>query len=154
MKCVGDRNVLHCTSLKEAARSKCVKRLAAIQAPHPGPCLQAALLRLMGAPLEFQGSKKSSHVQLPARLVIAGGYTDTPPQCLMSPGRVFNIAIKVNGKYPIQASVTPIREENVLELVSEDRMATEMFSSWNELYQNMGIDSAMGIHKVCVAVLF
>ena len=110
--------------------------------------------RLMGAPLEFQGVKKSSHVQLPARLVIAGGYTDTPPQCLMSPGRVFNIAIKVNGKYPIQASVTPIREENVLELVSEDRMATEMFSSWNELYQNMGIDSAMGIHKVCVAVLF
>ena len=49
--------------------------------------------RLMGAPLEFQGVKKSSHVQLPARLVIAGGYTDTPPQCLMSPGRVFNIAI-------------------------------------------------------------
>ena len=112
------------------------------------------LYRLMGAPLAFPGVKKSSHVQLPARLVIAGGYTDTPPQCLMSPGRVFNIAIKVNGKYPIQASVTPIKQENLLELVSEDKMVTEMFSSWNELYQNMGIDSPLGLHKVCVAVLF
>ena len=45
MKYVEDRNVIRYTSLKEAARSKCVKRLAAIQAPHPGPCLQAALLR-------------------------------------------------------------------------------------------------------------
>ena len=112
------------------------------------------LCRLMGTPLVFQGVKKSSHVELPARLVIAGGWTDTPPQCLMSPGGVFNIAITVNGKYPIQASVTPIKQENVLELVSEDQMVTEAFSSWEELYQNMELDSAMGLHKVCVAVLF
>ena len=114
----------------------------------------SVICRLMGAPLVFQGVKKSSHVELPARLVIAGGYTDTPPQCLMSPGRVFNIAIKVNGKYPIKASVTPIKQENVLELVSEDKMATEVLSSWDELYQNMEIDSPMSLHKVCVAVLF
>ena len=112
------------------------------------------LYRLMGKSLAFQGVKKSSHVELPARLVIAGGWTDTPPQCLMSPGGVFNIAIKVNGKFPIQASVTPIKQENVLELVSEDLMVTEEFRSWEDLYKNMELDSSMGLHKVCVAVLF
>ena len=57
----------------------------------------------------------------------------------MSPGGVFNIAITVNGKYPIQASVTPIKQENILELVSEDQMVTEAFSCWEDLYQNMDV---------------
>ena len=110
--------------------------------------------RLMGNSLHFKGVKRSSHVELPARLVIAGGWTDTPPQCLMSPGGVFNIAVTVNGKLPIQASVTPIQQENVLELVSEDQMVSETFTSWDDLYENIELDSPMGLHKVCIAVLF
>ena len=110
--------------------------------------------RLMGTPFAFQDVMKSSHVELPARLVLAGAYTDTPPQCLMSPGGIFNIAITVNGKYPIQASVTPIKRDNILEIASEDQMSLEAFRSWDELYQNMELDSAIGLHKVCVAVLF
>ena len=108
----------------------------------------------MGRSLSFEGVKQSSHIQLPARLVIAGGWTDTPPQCLMSPGGVFNIAITVNGQFPLQACVTPIHQENVLELVSEDQMVTEVFSSWDDLYKDMALNSAMGLHKVCIAVLF
>merc|ERR1739848_718786 len=104
-KYIEDKNILYYTSLKDAAKYKSVKRLTAIRAPPPGLCLQSAVLRLMGKSLSFQGVKKSSHVELPARLVIAGGWTDTPPQCLMSPGGVFNIAITVDGKFPIQASV-------------------------------------------------
>ena len=110
--------------------------------------------RLMGTPFAFQDVMKSSHVELPARLVLAGAYTDTPPQCLMSPGGIFNIAITVNGKYPIQASVTPIKRDYILEIASEDQMSLEAFRSWDELYQNMELDSAIGLHKVCVAVLF
>ena len=108
----------------------------------------------MGNAVSFEGVNKSSHIELPARLVIAGGWTDTPPQCLMSPGGVFNIAITVGGKFPIQASVTPIRQDNILELVSEDQMVTEAFGSWEDLYKNMELDTSMGLHKVCIAVLF
>ena len=115
---------------------------------------QPLICRLMGNALTFDGVTQSSHIELPARLVIAGGWTDTPPQCLMSPGGVFNIAITVHGKLPIQASVTPIQQSNILELVSEDQMVTESFQSWEDLYKDIELDSAMGLHKVCVAVLF
>ena len=33
-------------------------------------------------------------------------------------------------------------------------MVTESFQSWEDLYKDIELDSAMGLHKVCVAVLF
>ena len=108
----------------------------------------------MGKPLSFEGVKQSSEIHLPARLVIAGGWTDTPPQCLMARGGVFNIAVTVDEKFPLQASVNTIQQTDILELVSEDQMVTETFSSWDELYKDMALNSAVGLHKVCIAVLF
>ena len=45
MKYVEDKNVLYYTSLKEASKYICAKRLTAIRAPSPGKSLQAAVLR-------------------------------------------------------------------------------------------------------------
>lgn len=39
----------------------------------------------------------------PARLDLAGGWSDTPPYCLEHGGRVVNMAVNLNGQPPIQA---------------------------------------------------
>lgn len=41
----------------------------------------------------------------PVRIDIAGGWTDTPPFCLMEGGSVVNLAIELNGQQPIQTYV-------------------------------------------------
>jgi galactokinase/mevalonate kinase-like predicted kinase len=46
----------------------------------------------------------------PARLDLAGGWTDTPPYCLEQGGAVLNVAVLLNGQPPIQAFVRPIKE--------------------------------------------
>ena len=38
----------------------------------------------------------------PVRIDIAGGWTDTPPYCLMEGGNVINFAIELNGQPPLQ----------------------------------------------------
>jgi len=39
----------------------------------------------------------------PARVDLAGGWTDTPPYCLQQGGSVVNVALNLNGQPPIQA---------------------------------------------------
>ena len=39
----------------------------------------------------------------PARLDLAGGWSDTPPYCLEHGGQVVNIAVDLNGQPPVQA---------------------------------------------------
>lgn len=48
----------------------------------------------------------------PARIDIAGGWSDTPPICYEMGGKVVNIAIKVNGEKPIGARVRKISIED------------------------------------------
>ena len=38
----------------------------------------------------------------PLRLDLAGGWTDTPPYCLLNGGRVLNVAVNLNGQPPVQ----------------------------------------------------
>ena len=38
----------------------------------------------------------------PARMDLAGGWTDTPPYCILHGGTVTNIAVEINGQPPIQ----------------------------------------------------
>ena len=57
----------------------------------------------------------------PVRIDIAGGWTDTPPFCLMEGGNVVNFAIELNGQQPIQTYVKPCKEQ--------DRKSTRLNSS-------------------------
>jgi len=43
----------------------------------------------------------------PVRIDLAGGWTDTPPYCLMEGGSVVNMAIELNGQPPIQVYAKP-----------------------------------------------
>jgi len=44
-------------------------------------------------------------INLPVRLILAGGWSDTPPMSLVHGGAVFNIAVKVNGELPLRILV-------------------------------------------------
>ena len=134
-------------------------------APQPGPSLQAAILRLLPSARTFPSpaTKKrradanwagggleggrdeegggSCEVALPARLVVAGGWSDTPPMCVMRAGAVFNMACVLDGHKPLQASafVTPHPPDGQgrLELVSKDQMLSQEFESWDHLYREL-----------------
>ena len=42
----------------------------------------------------------------PVRIDIAGGWTDTPPYCMMEGGNVVNLAVNLDGRPPIEATVS------------------------------------------------
>ena len=50
----------------------------------------------------------------PVRIDIAGGWTDTPPFCLMEGGNVVNLAINLNGQPPLQTYVKPCAEPHII----------------------------------------
>ncbi|XP_076588610.1 L-fucose kinase isoform X2 [Chaetodon auriga] len=53
-------------------------------------------------------------VECPARLDLAGGWSDTPPIAFELGGSVTNVAVKVDGKRPIGARARRIREPRLL----------------------------------------
>ncbi|XP_073327982.1 L-fucose kinase [Pagrus major] len=53
-------------------------------------------------------------VECPARLDLAGGWSDTPPIAFEHGGSVTNVAVKIDGKRPIGARARRIREPRLL----------------------------------------
>jgi galactokinase/mevalonate kinase-like predicted kinase len=48
------------------------------------------------------------------RIDIAGGWTDTPPYCLLEGGNVVNFAIELNGQPPLQTFIRPSKELRIV----------------------------------------
>ncbi len=80
----------------------------------------------------------------PVRLDIAGGWTDTPPYCLMHGGRVTNVAVNLNGQPPLQA-YAKLRKEPEIVIRSIDLGAEERIRTWEELdtYNRPGSEFAL-----------
>jgi galactokinase/mevalonate kinase-like predicted kinase len=87
----------------------------------------------------------------PVRIDIAGGWTDTPPYCLIEGGNVVNLAIELNGQPPIQAYVKPSSTYNIT-LRSIDMGAMEVVSSYDELQQYNKVGSPFSIPKAALAL--
>ncbi|AIE83750.1 bifunctional fucokinase/fucose-1-phosphate guanylyltransferase [Fimbriimonas ginsengisoli] len=68
----------------------------------------------------------------PLRFDLAGGWTDTPPYCLLNGGRVLNVAVELNGQPPVQVFVRRSERKDVL-LRSIDLGTERRFSSFEEL---------------------
>ena len=43
----------------------------------------------------------------PVRLDLAGGWTDTPPYCILEGGKVVNLSVELNGQLPLQVFMPP-----------------------------------------------
>ena len=55
--------------------------------------------------------------QAPARIDLAGGWSDTPPICHEAGGAVCNVAVKLDGKRPVGCRCSPLaRKELILRI--------------------------------------
>lgn len=87
----------------------------------------------------------------PVRIDIAGGWTDTPPYCLMEGGRVINLAIELNGQPPIQTYVRKCSEEHIV-LRSIDLGATEIIENYEQLTDFHHVGSPFSIPKAALVL--
>ena len=87
----------------------------------------------------------------PVRIDIAGGWTDTPPYCLLEGGNVVNLAIELNGQPPLQVYIKPCKDPHII-LRSIDLGASEVVESYDELLQYNKVGSPFSIPKAALAL--
>lgn len=87
----------------------------------------------------------------PVRIDIAGGWTDTPPFCLMEGGNVINFAIELNGQPPLQTYIRPCREPHII-LRSIDLGASEVVNTYEELADFSHVGSPFSIPKAALVL--
>ena len=87
----------------------------------------------------------------PVRIDIAGGWTDTPPYCLMEGGNVINLAIELNGQPPLQAYIRPSKELRIV-LRSIDLGAMEAVETSEQLKDFMHVGSPFSIPKAALVL--
>lgn len=87
----------------------------------------------------------------PVRLDLAGGWTDTPPYCLIHGGSVVNMAAELNGQPPIQAFVRICQEPHFV-MRSIDLGVECRVESWEELSTYADVGSGFAIAKAALAL--
>ena len=87
----------------------------------------------------------------PVRIDIAGGWTDTPPFCLMEGGNVINLAIELNGQPPLKTYVRPCRDHHIV-LRSIDLGAVEVVDTYEQLADYNKVGSPFSIPKAALAL--
>jgi galactokinase/mevalonate kinase-like predicted kinase len=87
----------------------------------------------------------------PVRIDLAGGWTDTPPYCLLEGGAVVNLAIELNGQPPLQVYIKPSKTFAVT-LRSIDLGAQEVLTTFDELRRFNRIGSPFSIPKAALAL--
>ncbi|WP_028912745.1 bifunctional fucokinase/fucose-1-phosphate guanylyltransferase [Prevotella sp. MA2016] len=87
----------------------------------------------------------------PVRIDIAGGWTDTPPYCLMEGGNVINLAIELNGQPPLQVYIRPAKEPRIV-LRSIDLGAMEVVETSEQLRDFMHVGSPFSIPKAALVL--
>lgn len=88
-------------------------------------------------------------VSAPARIDFGGGWSDTPPFCLDWGGTVLNMAIAVDGDYPIRTTIRRI-DESVIRCVSEDTGDAADFTTLEELLAPPQPGSPFSIPRVAL----
>ena len=87
----------------------------------------------------------------PARVDLAGGWTDTPPYCLEQGGSVLNIGLNLNGQPPIQAFARRC-DEPVITIRSIDLGISEQLSTYEEVGRYRGLGSGFSVAKAALCL--
>lgn len=87
----------------------------------------------------------------PIRFEFAGGWTDTPPYCIINGGKVVNISLKLNGQDPLQVYVRKSNKNNIT-IRSIDLGTSEIIKTWEELenYNNIGNEFSITKAALCL----
>ena len=110
--------------------------------------------RVLAEPQQPQMSVMQDQIvwgRSPVRIDIAGGWTDTPPYCLLEGGNVVNLAIELNGQPPLQTYVKPCAEPRII-LRSIDLGASEVVETYEQLQQFNRVGSPFSIPKAALAL--
>ena len=110
--------------------------------------------RVLAEPQQPQMSVMQDQIvwgRSPVRIDIAGGWTDTPPYCLLEGGNVVNLAIELNGQPPLQTYVKPCAEPRII-LRSIDLGASEVVETYEQLQQFNKVGSPFSIPKAALAL--
>lgn len=106
---------------------------------------------LVANPVSDVYSDQIVWARCPVRIDIAGGWTDTPPICLMEGGDVINLAIELNGQPPLQAYVKRCSSPVVI-LRSIDLGASETVTTYEELSDYNHVGSPFSIPKAALVL--
>ncbi len=87
----------------------------------------------------------------PVRIDLAGGWSDTPPYCLINGGAVVNMAIELNGQPPLQVYIKPSKEYKII-LRSIDIGTREDVQTFEELANCNQVGSPFSIPKAALAL--
>ncbi|MCP4755701.1 MAG: bifunctional fucokinase/L-fucose-1-P-guanylyltransferase, partial [Proteobacteria bacterium] len=85
----------------------------------------------------------------PVRIDLAGGWSDTPPSCILAGGAVTNFALEINGQPPLQVYIKPCDEYRII-LRSIDIGAREDVSTYAELSEYDRVGSPFSIPKAAL----
>lgn len=87
----------------------------------------------------------------PARIDLAGGWSDTPPYCLEHGGCVFNLAVDLNGQPPIQTFIR-LTKEPQLTIRSIDLGLMEELTTFDDVGNWSGLGSGFAIARAAFAL--
>lgn len=119
-----------------------------------GLLCQGLTERVLAEPQQPQMSVMQDQIvwgRSPVRIDIAGGWTDTPPYCLLEGGNVVNLAIELNGQPPLQTYVKPCADPRII-LRSIDLGASEVVETYEQLQQFNKVGSPFSIPKAALAL--
>ena len=85
----------------------------------------------------------------PLRLDLAGGWTDTPPYCILYGGKVLNLAVELNGQPPIQVYIRPALKPEIV-IHSIDLGFSEVVRSYADISAFTRVGSPFAIPKAAL----
>lgn len=98
---------------------------------------------------KLQITRPEVTVFLPLRVNWGGGWTDTCPYCLEQGGLVLNVAITLNGQYPVSVRIRRITEQKII-LQCEDNGAYGEFTALEPLQQTGDPFDTFALQKACL----
>lgn len=87
----------------------------------------------------------------PVRLDLAGGWTDTPPFCLLNGGKVLNLAVNLNGQPPLQVFAKRAEHRQII-LRSIDLGVEERIHTYEDIAEYSRVGSGFSIAKTALAL--
>ncbi len=87
----------------------------------------------------------------PARLDLAGGWTDTPPYCLEHGGSVLNVAVHLNGQPPIQVFGRLLSEPKLV-IRSIDLGLSEELHTYEDVLRYQALGSGFAVARAAFAL--
>ncbi len=102
---------------------------------------------------EFKGDIPTAvTVNLPVRVDLAGGWTDTPPISLEKGGAVLNVAVLLNGQYPISVIARWI-PESVIRLKSVDQKKEAEIHDVDSFETPIHLNDPLALHRTVLNAL-